>query len=358
MLKRIFRDILIVSGLILLWASTSRTAMKYLSDKRDNNTWWGTYQCLNGDLVSMAHLDAVARFNPRKLKQNFKQPAYEGTRKTDLYLDGDSHTWHLDITNFAGLSAFHYFERTHGYRYHLDKDKKSILLIEISERYLQSYFSAPNMFDEVYDTSSQQKNSLLRCGPRAEIKQYASLFESIGLSELFNKNINQNLECNLFNYNFIMPMFEYKAALNYYAFNRASGDVVISNDRKFLFYKETVSRTDVGSSYYAVTADDKARIVDILNKVYDHYKAAGFSEIYISIVPNSASIMQPDGYNNLIPDIQNDPRLRMKVIDIYTVFKKSKELYFLPGDTHWNFKGKQLWLDVVNERLLQDTAAH
>ena len=148
-------------------------------------------------------------------------------------------------------------------------------------------------------------------------------------------------------------MFESKAALNYYLFNRASGDVVISNDRNFLFLKETVSKTDVGSSYYPVSRQDAAHIVDVLNNIYDHYKAAGFAEVYFSVIPNSATIMQPDGYNNLIPMIQNDARLRMKIIDIYTTFKQSNDVYYLPGDTHWNHKGKQLWLDMVNEQVLR-----
>jgi hypothetical protein len=342
---------LILFGIVALWASTSRTAMQYISEKRNVDTWWGSYQCLNGDLVSMSYLDAVKKFNQPNPRTGFKQPVYNGVRNTALYLVGDSHTWHVKDSNFVRLSSFYYFERIHGGYYHLDTTKRNILLIEISERYLQSYFSSLQMFDEVYDSSTRKKNLSQESLPRENHAQFASVFPSFEATDLFNKYINQNLQCNLFNYNFMMPMFEYKAALNYYVFNRASGDVVISNDRQFLFYKETVSKTDEGSSYYPVSKESESQIVDVLNKVYDHYKAEGFSEVYVSIIPNSATIMQPDGYNNLIPDVQNDARLKMKVIDIYTVFKKSDQLNFLPGDTHWNHSGKQLWLDVVNERL-------
>ncbi len=181
----------------------------------------------------------------------------------------------------------------------------------------------------------------------------ASILPQLSVDNFFNKYINQNLQCNLFNYNFIIPVFECKAALNYYIFNRASGDAMISEDRNFLFLKETVSKTDIGSSYVPVNNSDITGIVNNFNKIYAHYKEEGFSEVYLSIIPNSATIVQPEGYNNLIPLIQNDVRLKMKVIDIYSVFKKSSDLYFLPGDTHWNFKGKQLWLDVVNEQLMK-----
>ena len=343
-------------GLVVLWASTSRTAMQYITSHRDVDKWWGTYQYLNGDLVSMSYLDFVTAFNVPNARYGFKHPVYDGPRNMALYLDGDSHTWHLHDSDFAGLAAFHYFERNHGTRYHLDTTQRNILLIEISERYLESYFSGLHMFEEVGDSLQGKQAAMLMPLQKQGEATHAAGFMGLDEGLLFNKYINQNLQCNLFNYNFIMPMFEAKAALNYYVFNRASGDVVISDDRRFLFYKETVSHTDVGSSYYPVSPGEAAHIVDVLNTVYDHYRSAGFAEVYISIVPNSATIMQPQGYNGLIPMVQNDTRLKMKVIDIYSVFKRSDEVYFRPGDTHWNFKGKQLWLDTVNARLLRDMA--
>jgi hypothetical protein len=172
------------------------------------------------------------------------------------------------------------------------------------------------------------------------------------VADLFNKNINQNLQCNLFNYDFIMPMFHWKAALNYYIFNRASGDVVISKDRNFLFYTETVSLTNVGSSYAAIPADHITAYVNNFNAIYDHYKAEGFDEVYLSMIPNSATINQPEGYNNLIPLIQKHPQLRMKLIDIYNAFKTIPGDFYYHGDTHWNPKGKQLWIDIVNDTLI------
>ncbi len=354
MLRRIARYFFIVFGLVVLWASTSRNAMKYLTDARDNNSWWGIYQCLNGDLVSMAYLDFVDRFieaNPR----TFNHPSFSGERKTILYMDGDSFTWHLHDSDIIGLDSFCYFQRNHGLKYHLDTSKRNVLVIEVSERYLQSYFTGLQMFNEVLDTSARKRDVAGIYLTSINSSYTASLLPSVSADDFFNKYINQNLQCNLFNYNFIMPMFETKAALNYYIFNRASGDVVISNDRNFLFFRETVSKTDMGSSYYPVSTADAAHIVDVLNGIYEHYKVAGFAEVYFSVIPNSATIMQPEGYNQLIPMVQNDTRLRMKLIDAYSVFKQSHDVYYLPGDTHWNHKGKQLWLDMLNARLVRDS---
>ncbi len=348
MIKKVLSYIFIIFGLVALYMSTSRMAMEFVAANRDHDKWWGTYQMKNGDLISLSYLDFVKRFNPPKDHTTLKKPVYNGPKNTALYLHGDSYTYRLPDSSFAGLAEYHLIDRNHGMNYHLDSTKRNILILEVSERYARGYYGGLQIFDELCDSLIKKKSIAYSAAMQ---RNFASIIPSFDVNDLFNKYINQNLQCNLFNYNFIFPMFEYKAALNYYIFNRASGDVVISNDRNFLFLKETVSLTYGGSSYYPLTGADIDWMVDKLNTIYDHYKTSGFSEVYLSIIPNSATIMQPQGYNNLIPDIQNDKRLRMKIIDAYDAFKQSKEVLYMPGDTHWNNKGKQLWLDIVNEKL-------
>jgi hypothetical protein len=148
-------------------------------------------------------------------------------------------------------------------------------------------------------------------------------------------------------------MFECKAAINYYVFNRAAEGVVISDDKRYLFFKETMDKGGTRSSFSGIGADEITLIVNNLNTIYDHYRKCGFTEVYFSMIPNPVTILQPKGYNNLIPAIQNDPRLRMKLIDIYTAFKNSKEDLYLHADTHWNIKGKQMWVDSINKIIAQ-----
>src|SRR4051794_40122241 len=102
MLKGVVRDMIIVVGLVVLWASTSRTAMEYISNKRDGIAWWCTYPCKNGDLVSMSYLDAVRRFNPPPDRTPYKRPEHSGIKNKVLYLHGDSYTWPVRDTNFSG----------------------------------------------------------------------------------------------------------------------------------------------------------------------------------------------------------------------------------------------------------------
>ena len=354
MMKKVLRDFFILFGLVTLWASTSRTAMQYVSETRDVNKWWGTYQCLNGDLVSMSYLDVVKTFNPERHNTPMKKAICKGQKDIALYLHGDSYGRSFADTDFACLQMYQFIDRNHGLKYHLDTSKKNVLLIEISERYVRTYFGGLQILDEVYDSLAKKKSTASSQTYASMPVVYTSAIPRFHVSDLFNKFINQNLQCNLFNYNFIMPMFETKAALNYYLFNRASGDVVISNDKKFLFFKETVSRTDPGSSYAAITQDDITNLVNNLNAINDHYLENGFKKVYLSIIPNTATIMQPAGYNKLIPLLQDDPRLKIRVIDAYTALRNTTGVFYLPGDTHWNDKGRQLWLDIVNEKIAAD----
>ncbi len=349
MLKKIGRDALIIFCLVAMFASTYRPLMGWLCDLRNVDKWWGTYQCNHGDLITMSGLDIISTFNPPPVKWTITKPNYDGPKNAVLYIYGDSHTYSLKDTLFAGLSGFHYISRYGGGPFHLDTSKKNVLIVEIGEQAVREFFTNLRMFDELRDTATINKAiSLAGIQPK---QQLASFLPDMHMDLFFNKNINQNLECNLFNYGFIVPMFQSKAALNYYVFDRASGDVVVSNDKQFLFFRPTVSNTEICGYRTPVPAEEITSLINKLNAVYDHYKQAGFTQVYLSIIPNCPTIMQPEGYNQLIPSIQNDSRLRLPYIDVYGTFKRSKQILYWHGDTHWNFEGIQVWLNLVNDQL-------
>ena len=329
--------------------------MKYLSDKRSIDKWWGVYPRIHGNLIFRTYLDFVKALNPGPDTGVIKRAEYNGPKNVVLYLDGDSYTWNLVDTAFMGICGFHYIDRYEGGFFNLDSSKRNVLVIQYSERAVRECFGDLRIKDQVKDSSRVGKTASQVIASRTV---YASFLPDIKPENLFNKNINQNLQFNLFNYQFIIPMFEYKAALNYYCFKRASGDAVLSKDGQYLFLKETISGTDIGSSYVNVDASEVTHIVDNCNALYDHFRASGFKEVYLSLVPNPSSIVQPGGYNQLIPRIQNDPHLRMKIIDAYGLLNSEPQRYFYHGDTHWNMDGKQRWVDMVNEKLMMaDTAA-
>ena len=82
MTSKVLSYIFILLGLAILWMSTSRKAMAYLSDARDGVAWWSTYPCNHGDLVSMSYLDFVKKFNPDPDTFGYKRADYAGPKNT------------------------------------------------------------------------------------------------------------------------------------------------------------------------------------------------------------------------------------------------------------------------------------
>jgi hypothetical protein len=352
MFKKIIRDIIIVFCFCALWASTSRYAMKYITDKRDFDTWWGLGQLNHGDLASMSHLDYLPNFYSPETN-NLKRAKDIGSKNTVVFLHGDSYTWKLGDSVFAGICQYQFVGWNSPFKYHLDSTKRNILIIESAERLVREYFSSTKIIEELSDTildNRYPKLSSISFRP----KIFCGFLSAINADLFFNKYINQNLACNLFNYNFMAPLFGLKASINYFLFSRASGDVTISNNKQYLFYRQTLSPEGTSSSFSPLPQQQTDRIVDNLNAIYDYYKRSGFDEVYLSIIPSTVTVIQPAGYNNLIPSIQNHSRLKMPVIDVYSVFKLNDQDYFLHGDTHWSIEGKQKWIDMVNDRLVND----
>ena len=353
----IFKNLLIYAciliGLLILIVSTSNPAMEYINNNRRNNKWWGIYDWYYGCLVGMSHLESVRKF--RSIEEYpGKRCVYTTTKDKVLYLQGDSNTRHpkLKVDDFAGLAGFHYFDRSFEFKYHLNTAKKNILLFAITESQVLDYFKDLVILDQIRDSIDDHRGRVTTL-PNEGVTNINSTFCGFGVGNLFNKNINQNLECNLFNYNFLMPIYSYKAAINYYLFRRASGDVVISNDGNYLFYKETVTATYPRSVYRILHQEEINKLVDNLNVIYKHYRQAGFKEVYLSILPATATLMQPEGYNGLIPIIENNSMMEMRVISIYDAFNGHND-YYLRGDVHWTDDGFRRWLGIVNEQLMKD----
>ncbi len=355
MIKKILSYFLIAFGLLVLGISTSKEAMRYIITNRNGNQWWSICQWNKGDLVGMAHLDIINKFESQEASSGFKRVNDSFPKNTNLYIFGDSYARYLKDFPwaFSGVNYLKVLDKTYACNYHLDSSKRNILLIEITERHIRYYFSDTRMLEEIYDSIGKKRNLTGVVGPHTKNYFEASILPDLKLEDFFNKNINPNLQHNLFNYQFLKPFFQVKAAINYYLFSRADGDVVVSNDGNFLFLKETVDRYNIVSSYYPVTNDEINNLTNNINIIYNFYKKGGFDEVYLSIIPNPATIVQHEGYNNLIPLIQNNPALKMKIIDIYSVFRNTHGDYYLPGDTHWNLMGKQLWIDLVNKSITE-----
>lgn len=354
MLKKVLTYCLIIFGLAVLYLSTSKDMMQKISDARnDHDEWWGSHFAYEGDLVGMSYLYYVKDFHkPRQ--RVFAPRNCDNGKAVNLVLWGDSYTMHFRDTDFCA-DRYQYGRRFFGdIKYQLDTSLRSVLVIEITERIVREYFVGNRMYNEVKKADTGNKVSYVY-----EVKntiKYAKLFDMPDVNALFNPHINRNIEYNLFNYNFISPIRKTKALISYKVFNRASGDAVLSKKGDRLFYNKTLDKKETTGFNCPLSDDEVNKIVKLLNEIDEHYIAAGFDEVYLSLIPNAVTIYQPEGYNMLIPRIQNHKALKMKVIDVYTPFMQKPDGVFWKGDTHWSNAGADVWLKIVN-KVISDTTA-
>src|SRR4051812_8357479 len=231
--------------------------------------------------------------------------------------------------------------------YSLDPHKRNILIIEIAERFARGEF-------ELQETMRHFKKKQPAVSSRRLLFPPLIYAKFPGLQDIFNPEINRNLEFNLYGYRFWDEVKFAKASLTYYLFKRAVGDAVVSDDGDRLFLKETLAETGRGSSYYSFDQRELHEMFKNLNATCAYYKADGFDEVYLSLVPNPVTILRPQHYNGLIPSLQQGDSLKcMRIIDIYGPFTRYQDpgKLFRIGDTHWSNDGIQIWLNTVNAEL-------
>jgi len=347
--RKIVSLFLIIVGLALLVISTSDTIMKKIIDARSGlNNSFGLHQSPGGDLVSISYLDNVKRFRESYQFKFTKTPDDTANRNIDLYIYGDSYMLEIPDSAFNGVHGYHFCRR--GYQdmeYSLDPHKKNILIIEIAERFARVEFELQETMRHF--KKKQPAVSSLRSSLPPLI--YAKFPD---LSDIFNPDINRNLEFNLYGYRFWDEVKFAKASLTYYLFKRAVGDAVVSDDGNRLFLKETLAETGRASSYYSFDERELREMFKNLNATCAYYKADGFDEVYLSLIPNPVTILRPQHYNGLIPALQQADSLKcMHILDIYGPYSRDPDpgKLFRIGDTHWSNDGIQIWLNTVNAEL-------
>ncbi len=349
-MKKVLSYSCIIIGLVLLISGTHRDIVAYIWERKHHHLWWGEHQSNFGDLSNIAYLDDIKIFQTPNDYQ-FTPPAdTAGPKNVDLYVFGDSYIEDVPCYAFAHVNACRTGRKDqHDLIYQLDKAKRNVLLIETAERYVRSNYGT----SDIYSHIKKDALPVTRAKIMSQSPVFASMDLGLHIGDFFNPNINQNLEYLLFNVNAMNEPRLLKADMNYYLFNRGSGDVIIADDGQHLFLKETVEPKSDYSSYQPFSDEDAAKWINNLNAIYDHYRGEGFDEVYFAIVPNPVSVIQPANYNNLIPKLQNAPGLKMHVIDVYSHYKKAGNArqFYRAGDTHWNNNGIQVWLELVNEEL-------
>ncbi|HVK49540.1 MAG TPA: hypothetical protein VM488_16880, partial [Pseudobacter sp.] len=138
-------------------------------------------------------------------------------------------------------------------------------------------------------------------------------------------------------------------------FHRVSGDVVLSQDGKFLFYRPTVDPKNEQSSYSPVSGKLLEELGGNLDSLYRYYRKAGFDEVIFSLIPNPVTILQPQGYNQVIPVLQEKMRAKaIPYVDAYADFMHQADpaSLYRKDDTHWSTEGCHQWLALLNRQLV------
>jgi len=303
-----------------------------------------------GDLYGFSHLPEYKTkdFKASDLRQHFVQTRQ--ANNINLYALCDSYL----KSYIKSDSLFQHADTYTSVRwdseqkdFFLPVDKKNILLIELVERSVRIRFRDTAFVFRHLGAAVSRKGKVSNRALNSNLETWVQ-------THIFNKNIEENLEFNLFDYPVFTGLRELKAQINYNVFNRKSPDVVVSKSRNRLYYAQTTDSLQSTGSFAPVRDGEIDSLVTSLNTVYHHYRKAGFAEVYLAIVPNPVTILEPEmgSYNLLIPRIQQHPSLRMPVLDVYSKLKALRtEPIFQRTDSHWDKAGLLAGLAQIDSAL-------
>lgn len=291
-----------------------------------------------GDLYRLSALPQFKQMQPVCAGSNRSSD----TASTHLYLIGDSFSepQRLSKSDFR-VSHFQRVAWDYQQRVQLDPSKKNVLLIESVERHIREHFSRPVSEFVV------EKDTSLTPTPRLPLRQRIS-------NEFHRSDIEERLESALFSRDWAFWFKELKASLTLNWFDRENSSVSLSKDHKNLFLRsDTDTSKTLNSSFANIPDRDVTLLVDSLNSVAERYRRLGFDAVYLSVIPNKASILETNrgAYNHLVERIQQHPNLRVPTINTYEAFKKSPQSPYLKSDTHWTCEGRESWLNLVRQTI-------
>ncbi|MBC7569155.1 MAG: hypothetical protein H7319_05415 [Spirosoma sp.] len=291
----------------------------------------------NGDLYRMSALPQFREPAPTCPPANRDAD----TAQTHLYILGDSFSEEQRLSQDDFRVSYYRRAKwdTPPVRVQLDPAKRNVLLMETIERHVRGHFS--KSVREVTVVKDTVQN------PAPVLTAWQRIKEDIHWSD-----VEERLASALFSQRWAFWFKEIKARLTLDWFNRASVNVSLSEDKEHIFLNSDTDSATPLSSFSELSDREVSALVDSVNATADYYKRLGFDEVYLSIIPNKVTIVEPDRgmYNQLIPRIQNNPNLRVPTVNVYDPYKKATVSPYLTGDTHWTCAGRATWLQLVWEK--------
>ncbi len=282
-----------------------------------------------GDLYRMANLPQF-----KKLKDVCFDEPTEPKPNINLYLAGDSFTekGRIRKENFH-TNTYTWMHVAEKGSINLNPNQKNILVIETVERHFRERFMSP------WRGISLENKTLPE-------KWY---------QKLLNWRLPYNTERHeavLFSNELSLKIREWKALLNLKVFGRTAEQVYLNKTGQHIVYALDI-KPGVSSIFDNIPQAAIDTLVSNVNNTVAYYQYLGFDEVIVSIIPNKSSLLASDlgQYNYLCKRIENNPKLKAKMISLYDDFRKSPEQYYELGDTHWSCKGRALWINKLNAQL-------
>lgn len=291
-----------------------------------------------GDLY---RLSALPQFKQAQPVCPTSRPSSD-TASTHLYIIGDSFSEPQRISQ-SDFPVSHYQRVAWDFqqRAQLDTTRRNVLILESVERHFREHFARP-VSELVVEADTTQTPTL-----RPTLWQWIK-------KDIHWGQVEERLESTLFSHDWAFWFKELKATLTLNWFNRWSSSVSLSDNGQNLYLSSDTDTTKTLNSSFSVLTDQEVnKLVDSVNAVAARYRQLGFDEVYLSIIPNKASILETErsDYNHLIERVQNHPKLSVSPIDIYTRYRKAPASPYLKSDTHWDCLGRAMWLEQVNRVL-------
>ncbi|MFN5319577.1 MAG: hypothetical protein ACK5CY_12120 [Bacteroidia bacterium] len=303
-----------------------------------------------GDLYRYSYLSEY-----RDSTQTVPYPPQKSKQNIDLYVLGDSYTGSFLKQHYPNISNYSYANwnqaaeqkftiRTHG-------SAHNVLLISSAEKSIRLRFS------------KSQISTYLAKNEKSAPLGFQIIEKPLNTTELLKKYLgrpeitDQNIQALLFENEVALRIQEFKAAINKKVFGKIATEVEEYPEKNMLFQKLTTDPQYVYMSSFKKIEDAEVnQLIDGMKQMALHYKSVGVDSVIFTFIPNPVSVIAPNfngqTYNQLIPKIENRiHETGAGCISVYHDFVKQGAIIYRRGDTHWNAKGAQLWLDKVNEGL-------
>lgn len=288
-----------------------------------------------GDLYGISFLHEY-RIKLTQFKNYDNRDGKKPTNKV-LYIIGDSFTADKIFNNaFVDFDQVVFLDRRFPFGpVRPDINKQNYLIMEFSELNITGYRSKKS-FEILSDTH-------LPSGPKP-----VSIFERLG-NIIFNKELNKNIELLLFDDKVFTLIKEVKATFNYHILDRLPKEVAVSTDKSRLLLNSTVDTISAQSVFRSLPNAEIDSISANLVADQQRYLSLGFKKVYLSLIPNAASIYDEHRftYNYLLPRMES--KTNISLIPVYHIFKLDKRNLYSRGDAHWNDLGYGLWIKQVND---------